>query len=117
MFRFFLLIIFIFLQAVKKSSILQLFKEGQEHLLDDTKSEESKIQRFWECLCGSFEICPDKWILCHHNFHEYDALKGSNIPTKKNITNIDDPHYSDLGLFPKLKNTLKGLRFNDISNN
>jgi histone-lysine N-methyltransferase SETMAR len=66
------------------------------------------------------ELWADKWILHHDNAPAHDALRAREFLAKKSITKMDHPPYSfnsvpcDFWLFPKLKNTLKGQRFNDI---
>jgi hypothetical protein len=64
---------------------------------------------------------PDKWILHHDNAPAQDALRVREVLAKNSITKTNHPPYStDLALcdfwpFPKLKNSLKGQRFADLS--
>ena len=66
-------------------------------------------------------LWPDKWILHHYNAPAHDALGVREFLAKNAITKRDHPPYSpdlapcDFWLFPKLKNTLKGQRFADLS--
>jgi len=59
------------------------------------------------------------WILYHDSAHAHDKLIVSWLRTP--LQKIDYPPYSpdlapcDFWLFPKLKNTLKGQRFADLS--
>jgi len=67
------------------------------------------------------ELWPDKWILHHDNTPAHDALRVREFLAKNSITKMDQPPNSpDLApcnfwLFPKLKNTLKRRRFDDLS--
>ena len=66
-------------------------------------------------------LWPDKWILHHDNAPAHDALRFREFLAKNSITKMDHPPYSpdlapcDFWLFPKLKNSLKGQRFADLS--
>jgi len=66
-------------------------------------------------------LWPDKWILHYDNAPAHDALRVHEFLAKNSITKGDHPPYSsDLApcnfwLFPKLKNALKGQRFDDLS--
>ena len=66
-------------------------------------------------------LWPDKWILHHDNVPAHDALRFHEFLAKNSITKMDHPPYSpdlapcDFWLFPKLKNALKGQRFDDLS--
>jgi hypothetical protein len=58
------------------------------------------------------------WIL-----HNDSALRVHKLLAKKSITKMDHPPYSldlapcEFGVFPKLKNALKGQIFADIQRN
>jgi histone-lysine N-methyltransferase SETMAR len=66
-------------------------------------------------------LWPDKWILHHDNAPAHDALRVRGFLVKNSITKLDPPLYlpdlapCDFWLLPKLKNTLKGQRFADLS--
>ena len=66
-------------------------------------------------------LWPDMWILLNDNAPAHDELRFREFLAKNSITKMDHPPYlpdlvpSDFWLFPKLKNTLKGQRFADIS--
>jgi len=67
-------------------------------------------------------IWPDKWILHHDNAPAHDVLRVRKFLAKNSITKMDHPPYSpdlapcDFWLFPKLRNALKGQRFDNLSN-
>jgi histone-lysine N-methyltransferase SETMAR len=60
-------------------------------------------------------------MLHHDNAPAHDALRVREFLANKSITKRDRPPYSpdldpcDFWLFPKLKNALKGQRFDDLS--
>ena len=64
---------------------------------------------------------PDKWIINHDSVPAHDPWGIHKFLAKKSITKMNHPLYSPdlapsgLGLFPKLKNTLKEQRFAEIS--
>jgi len=66
-------------------------------------------------------LWPDKWIIHHDNAPAHDALRVREFLAKSSITKMDHPPYSadlapsDFWLFTKLKNALKGQRFDDVS--
>jgi hypothetical protein len=66
-------------------------------------------------------LWTDNWILYHDNAPAHDALKVREFLAKNSITKMDhSPCSPDLAscdflLFPKLKNSLKGQRFADLS--
>lgn len=67
------------------------------------------------------ELWPDKWVLHHDNAPARDELSVRQFLDQNSIPKLDQPpHSPDLApcefwLFPKLKNALKGQRFDDIS--
>jgi histone-lysine N-methyltransferase SETMAR len=65
------------------------------------------------------ELWPSDWILHHDNAPAHRALSVKQFLAQKSITQMEHPPYSpdlasnDLWLFPKIKSTLKGRRFQD----
>ena len=66
-------------------------------------------------------LWPDKWILHNENAPAHDAFRFREFLSKNSITKMDHPPNSpgialyDSWLFQKLKNSLKGQRFADLS--
>jgi hypothetical protein len=66
-------------------------------------------------------LSSDKWILHHGNAPAHDALRFREFLAKNAITKMDHlPYWPDLApcdfwFFPKLKYSLKGQRFVDLS--
>jgi len=66
-------------------------------------------------------LWPDKWILHHDSARVHDALRVCEFLAKNSITKMDHPPYSpyaapcNFWLLPKLKYSLKGQKFADLS--
>ena len=66
------------------------------------------------------ELCETRsWLLHHDNAPAYDALGIREFLAKNNVVVLEQPPYSpdlalcDFFLFPKLKEVMKGTRFQD----
>ena len=95
----------------------ELLPQGQtiiQHIYKDIlrrlmQSVREKRQELWD---------EKSWVLHHDNAPLHNALSIREFLAKNNIAVMDQPPYSpDMALcdflFPKLKGTIKGTRFND----
>ena len=106
------------MEESKESEDVQV-PQGQtinQHVYEDI------LRRLMRSVCEKRQELWDEksWVLHHDNAPSHNVLSIREFLAKNNIAVMDQNPYSpdlapcDLLLFPKLKGTIKGIRFNDV---